>query len=114
LIKVPENALSETVQKYNTFVETGKDADFDKPKTLLRSKIETPPFHAVWIQLLVHDTAGGLGINARTEVLDIYGKVIPGLYAGGEAVGGLEYIGMNRGIVLGRIAGQNAATDAPG
>ena len=113
LIKVPENALSETVQKYNTFVEAGKDGDFEKPKNLLKSKIENRPFHAVWVQLLVHDTCGGLAVNARSQVLDIYGKVIPGLYAGGETVGGMEFVGMNRGIILGRIAGENAAAETP-
>ncbi len=110
-IGVPGDALTATVQKYNTYVETGKDPDFDKPKNLLRSKIETPPFHAAWVSLYVHDTCGGLAINARSQVLDIHGKVIPGLYAGGETAGGLEFVGMNRGIILGRIAGENAAAE---
>jgi succinate dehydrogenase/fumarate reductase flavoprotein subunit len=113
LIQVPGDAVSETVQKYNTYVDAGKDPDFDKPKNLLRSKIETPPFYATWVSLYVHDTCGGLAINARSQVLDIYGKVIPGLYAGGETAGGLEFPGMNRGIILGRIAGENAAAESP-
>jgi predicted oxidoreductase len=91
----------------------GKNPDFDKPKNLLSSKIETPPFSAAWVSLYVHDTCGGLAINARSQVLDVYGKVIPGLYAGGETAGGLEFVGMNRGIIPGRIAGENAAAESP-
>jgi succinate dehydrogenase/fumarate reductase flavoprotein subunit len=108
-IQVPGDALMETVRKYNAYVEAGKDPDFDKPKMLLRAKIEASPFYAVWISLYVHDTCGGLAINTKAQVLDIYGKAIPGLYAGGEAAGGLEMPGMPRGIILGRIAGENAA-----
>jgi predicted oxidoreductase len=94
-------------------VGEGKDPEFEKPKNLLRSKIETPPFYAAWVSLYVHDTCGGLAINARSQVLDIYGKAIPGLYAGGKTGGGREFVGMNRGITLGRIAGENAAAESP-
>lgn len=66
----------------------------------------------------VHHTMGGIEINAKTEVLDTAGKVIPGLYAAGECIGGLH--GSNRIggnavtdiVTFGRIAGQNAAAYA--
>jgi succinate dehydrogenase/fumarate reductase flavoprotein subunit len=109
LIDVPGDALAETVRKYNSYVEAGADPDFNKPQKLLQSRIETPPFYAVWISLYVHDTCGGLAVNGRSQVLDIHGKVIPGLYAGGEAAGGLGVAGMPRAIITGRIAGENAA-----
>ena len=108
---MPEDALSETVQKYNSFVDAGKDAEFDKPRMSSRAKsrlrLSTPRGSS-----LVHDTCGGLAVNPRSQVLDVYGNVIPGLYAGGEAAGGLEFVGMNRGIILGRIAGENAAAES--
>ncbi len=106
---LPADALSETVHRYNTFVDKGTDPDFGKPEGSLQHKIETPPFYAVWMSIQVHDTAGGLATNARSQVLDICGNAIPGLYAAGEAAGGLDKIGMGRGIVMGRIAGENAA-----
>jgi succinate dehydrogenase/fumarate reductase flavoprotein subunit len=112
-IHVPADALAETVRKYNTYVEAGTDPDFGKPQKLLKSKIETPPFYAVWISLYVHDTCGGLAVNAKSQVLDISGKVIPGLYAGGEAAGGLGTVGMPRAIITGLIAGENAAAEKP-
>ena len=111
MINVPGDALVETVRKYNTYVESGDDPDFGKPKKILKSKIETPPFYGVWISLYVHDTCGGLAVNAKSQVLDIFGKVIPGLYAGGEATGGISVAGMPRAIILGRIAGENAAAE---
>ena len=48
---------------------------------------------------------GGLVINTNTEVIDIYGQVIPGLYAAGEVTGGVH--GTNR-------LGSNADADACG
>jgi predicted oxidoreductase len=113
LIDVPGDALAETVRKYNGYVEAGSDPDFGKPPKLLKSKIETSPFYAVWISLYVHDTCGGLAVNAKSQVLDIYGEVIPGLYAGGEAAGGLGTAGMPRAIITGRFAGENAAAEKP-
>jgi fumarate reductase flavoprotein subunit/urocanate reductase len=113
LIDLPADALAETVRKYNAYVDAGADPDFGKPKNLLQSKMETPPFYAVWISLYVHDTCGGLAVNAKSQVLDICGEVIPGLYAGGEAAGGLGVPGMPRAIITGRIAGENAAAEKP-
>jgi len=37
--------------------------------------------------------------------------VIPGLYAAGEVAGSLDIIGMAKGVVMGRIAGESAATE---
>ncbi len=114
LIGVPATDLVDTVATYNGFVETGIDPDFGKPKGHLKHRIETPPFYAVWMSIQVHDTAGGLATNASGQVLDIYGAPMAGLYAAGEAAGGLDRIGMPRGIVMGRIAGEHAARNGGG
>jgi succinate dehydrogenase/fumarate reductase flavoprotein subunit len=45
-------------------------------------------------------------------VIDIRGKVIPGLYAVGETQGGFQMHGLARCIVFGRIAGMEAAAQA--
>ena len=39
------------------------------------------------------------------------GEVIPGLYAGGEAVGGLNKHGLAKGHVHGYVAGTHAAEE---
>lgn len=110
LINVPADALKATVEKYNTFAG-GKDADFGKPAP---KAIKTGPFYAVSIRVYCHDQGGGIHINTKAQVLDVWGNVIDGLYAAGEATGG--YFGSDRGhgkigvhSVFGRIAGAYAA-----
>ena len=107
--KIGAPNLPASVAKYNKFVDQKKDEDFDKPENLLTKKIEQGPFHAVRIVLMVHNFTGGLRINDNSQVIDIFGKVIPGLYAAGETAGGL-YVGngMPRGIMPGRWAGEHA------
>jgi urocanate reductase len=113
-ISVPADALSATVSSYNTYVAAGSDPDFSKPKDLLTSKIETPPFHAVWVSMQFHDSMSGLMINANGQVLDAYGEAIPHLYAHGEVSGGLDVgLGMSHGIIIGYICGQHAAAQQP-
>ena len=58
---------------------------------------------------------GGIEINTRAQVLNEEGNIIPGLYAAGEATGGIH--GSNRlggnalpdTVVFGKIAGESAA-----
>ena len=104
---MPASALQETIARYNSFVDMGKDADFEKPSP--KYKIQTAPFHAAWATPVPHDSRAGLRINAKCEVVDWWGNVIPGLYCGGESAGGFSMHGMGRCIVQGRIAGRNAA-----
>jgi succinate dehydrogenase/fumarate reductase flavoprotein subunit len=104
---IPAQALQDTVARYNSFVDKGVDEDFDKPKP--QFKIQTAPFYAAWTTPLTHDTRTGLQINYNCEVIDNDGKVIPGLYAGGESAGGFTQHGLARCAVQGRLAGMNAA-----
>ena len=76
-------------------------------------KIQTPPFYAGWATPVIHDTRAGLRINAGCQVVDFNGNVIPGLYCGGESAGGFSQHGLARCITQGRIAGRNAAAEAP-
>jgi succinate dehydrogenase/fumarate reductase flavoprotein subunit len=108
-LPMPQRNLAEAVARYNTFVETGVDTEFGKPKP--RYKIEKPPFFAAWATPVIHDTRAGLRINARCQVLDMSGAAIPGLYCGGESAGGLSLHGLPRAICQGFIAGRNAAAE---
>jgi succinate dehydrogenase/fumarate reductase flavoprotein subunit len=99
----PKN-LAATVTRYNSFVDAGQDADFDKPRP--RYRIERPPFYAAWATPVIHDSRAGLRINSRCEVLDKRGEVIRGLYCGGESAGGLSVHGLPRAICQGLIAGR--------
>lgn len=73
-------------------------------------------FNVAWMEPVLHYTMGGLEINAKSQVIDGNGKVIPGLYASGEVAGGVH--GANRlggssllgCVVYGRVAGDEAAS----
>lgn len=72
-------------------------------------------FHVAIVTPVIHYCMGGLEINEDSEVLGEGGKVIGGLYAGGEAAGGVH--GSNRlggnslldCVVFGRVSGRSAA-----
>ncbi len=104
----PENLEAE-VARYNSFVDSGKDDDFGKPKPLY--KIAKAPFYAAWATPVLHDTRAGLRINAKCQVVDMAGEVIPGLYCGGESAGGFSLHGLARATCQGFIAGTNAAKE---
>ena len=105
-VPMPPEKLAATVARYNSFVDAGEDQDFGKPTP--RYKIATPPFYAAWSTPVLHDTRAGLRINARCQVIDMQGEVIPGLYCGGESAGGFSQHGLARCAVQGLIAGRNA------
>jgi succinate dehydrogenase/fumarate reductase flavoprotein subunit len=102
---LPAN-LEETVARYNSFVDTGKDEDFEKPKPAY--KIAKSPFYAAWATPVIHDTRAGLRITAECQVVDMNGDVIPNLYCGGESAGGFSMHGLARCLCQGYIAGHHA------
>src|SRR4029077_10244913 len=108
--------MQETVNRYNSFVTTGVDAEFNKPTPLhkiakppLLHKTPTPPFYAAWSTPILHDSLTGLRTDPHAQVIDIRGEIIPGLYCAGESQGGFAQHGLGRCLVFGRIAGRHAA-----
>jgi tricarballylate dehydrogenase len=85
------------------------------PKSNWANTIDTPPFQAYAVTCGVTFTFGGLKISTDTNVQNLGGRNIPGLYAAGELVGGLFYFnypsgsGLVSGAVFGRLAGTSAA-----
>jgi hypothetical protein len=110
--RVPLSHLSETVAKWNSYVDQGSDPEFARGSDAPMYKIDTPPFYAATLYPVWHDSYGGLRINGRAQVIDMQGEPIPGLYAGGEASGGGNQHGLGRALVHGYIAGTNAANEA--
>lgn len=104
---MPPSALEKTVARYNSFVDMGKDADFGRPTPMF--KIQKPPFYVAWATPILHDTLAGLRIDQKCQVIDLHGRVIPGLYCAGESAGGFALHGLPRVTVFGRIAGREAA-----
>ncbi|MEI8152849.1 MAG: FAD-dependent tricarballylate dehydrogenase TcuA [Hyphomicrobiales bacterium] len=128
---VDANACLREIHEFNAAVQV--DVPFDPvvrdgrgtvglkiPKSNWAHRIDTPPFEAYATTCGVTFTFGGLKISTSSEVEDVAGKPIPGLYAAGEVVGGLFYhnypagAGLMGGSVFGRIAGQSAAAHAAG
>lgn len=114
-IGMEATVLTETIEKYNAYVEAGVDPEFHKGA--FEYKVEKAPFYATPRKPAVHHTMGGLRIDAQTHVLNEQGQVIPGLYAAGEVAGGIHAGNRLGGNALadiftfGRIAGNQAAQE---
>ncbi len=108
-VPMPADNLEDTVNRYNSFVDAGVDADFGKEKP--KYKIQKGPFYAAWATPVLHDTRAGLRINAKCQVCDMNGQVIEGLYCGGESAGGFSLHGLARATTQGFISGKYAALE---
>jgi 3-oxosteroid 1-dehydrogenase len=118
-LKIDPTGLEETVQSVNAAVERGRDSQFERgedPDSQSLKPLRTPPFYGVQTVPGVIDTMGGLEIDTRAQVLDVFGEGIAGLYAAGATAhqawgfyypAGGAFLGQN--FVFGRIAGQSAA-----
>lgn len=117
--------LVATVEKYNSDIDSeGYDTVFGrKHQTFIHGdpvKLDTPPFYAIKCETSITSFKGGLKINSRCQVINVYGEPIPGLYAAGEVTGGLFGEGIYLGgtnwpaaMTFGRVAGRNAAAESP-
>ena len=109
--RVPLSYLADTVATWNSYADAGADPDFEREADAPMNRIAIPPFYALSIMVIWHDSYGGLRVNGWQQVVDMQGQVIPGLYAGGEAVGGLNKHGLGKGHVHGYVAGTHAAEE---
>ncbi len=123
---VDARAFAETVRQFNQSVR--RDVPFNPnildgrctagitpPKSNWAMPLEQGPFEAYHVTCGITFTFGGVRADAQARVIDGDGRVMPGLFACGEMLGGLFYInypggsGLTAGSVFGRIAGRNAA-----
>lgn len=108
--------LAETVARYRTFVEKGKDDDFVKDPLYL-TPVSTGPFYAVKYLPGFFNTLGGVKVNERLEALRADNAPIPGLYVAGVDGGSMFHkpyfdicgTTMMYAFTSGRIAGREAA-----
>lgn len=113
---VPAANLKATMAQYAKDQAAGKDSCCGRTK--MERPLNKAPYYAILITPAVHHTMGGVRINAKAEVIDVNGKVIPGYFAAGEVTGGIHggnRLGGNAQadiIVYGRIAGDSAAAYA--
>lgn len=124
LIGVPGGALAKTVERFNSFVESGVDEDFgrgDEPYDRAFSGGEPPlypitqgPFHAAQFGLSDLGTKGGMRTDTAGRVLGKNGAVIGGLYAAGNSMAapsGYVYPGGGNPIGTSMVFAHLAAKD---
>jgi len=124
---MPADKLQATVEDYNAHVKSGETDQFGRQYTadslntynLAINELSGDKYYAIPLKALCVMTLGGVTTNTETQVLDDSGKVIPGLYAAGECVGGIwgRFVSGGTGVMgpitFGRIAGRTAMTTTP-
>jgi len=103
---------------YNRYCQLGKDPEFDRsPQTLI--SLDNPPYYAVGLYPGGANLLGGPRRNEKSQVVDVYGRVIRRLYAAGElGMPPMRLIvspgsALSSMLCFGCIAGLNAAAEAP-
>jgi flavocytochrome c len=125
-IGIDPESLCATVNKYNEDVDThGYDTVFNRkalevPPDAPVLKIEKGPFYAIKGMSSLTSFKGGLKINDKAQVVDLYGTTVSGLYAAGETTGGwfregcyIDGTMTSMSLTMGLIAGKNAAAEKP-
>lgn len=124
-IEVDADALQATVDAYNDACQDGTfnplnvdglatQKNYNPPKSNWARPINKPPYLAYPIICGNCFTFGGIKTNPDSQVLDVDGEPIPGLFAAGEMTGIYygTYTGATsvlRGAVFGKIAGAQAS-----
>ncbi|MBI2832737.1 MAG: FAD-dependent oxidoreductase [Chloroflexi bacterium] len=111
---VNPSGLAETVKKYNRCADARKDADFGR--TYFGPGIRKPPFIGLGPgRPMVFTCNGTLMVNEKHRVLDVFGRVIPGLYAAGDMGKSGKIVGHGTRLawacVSGRRSGKFAAAE---
>jgi len=114
----PVEPLKDTIAKFNKGVAAGKDEEWGRYLQKNQQPLTTGPYYALRLTPKVHHCMGGINMNVEAKATDILtDKPIPGLYAAGEVTGGVHGA-VRLGscatldcLILGRIAGQNAAKE---
>jgi succinate dehydrogenase/fumarate reductase flavoprotein subunit len=115
-IEDPASAAA-TLESYNAAAGDGRPDEFGRPQASM-IPLE-PPFYCVPLYPGGSNTCGGPRRNERAEVLDPFGRPIPGLYGAGElgeSVGLLypsDGGNLSESVAFGRIAAESAMATAP-
>jgi fumarate reductase flavoprotein subunit len=112
---LPAAALEETIATYNQHCRHGVSIT---PKRTGRAlPIDRQPLYAIPLIAGITFTMGGLLINGNAEVVDQHDRPIPGLYAAGGTMGGLQggprsgYSGgWSEAATFGMLAAESVAT----
>jgi fumarate reductase flavoprotein subunit len=111
------DALTETVGHYNAALDAGTLKNLSPPRSDQTKPwpIRTPPFYAMPICTAITNTMGGLVVNGHGQVLNQSDRPIPGLFAAGSTIGGLNggphagYVGGLINATVGLLAAEKIA-----
>ena len=113
---IKPDALKAQVEKFNEVVKAKADPVWNRYINNDQVPLVDGPWYVCELQPKVHHCMGGLVTDKECRVLDVRTyKPIPGLYAAGEATGGvhgavrLGSVAILDCLVYGRVAGQTAA-----
>ncbi len=109
--------LVDTVATYNAHLAFGMVLIPPRTATTYQPQpVTSPPFYAIPACAGITVTSGGLSVNGRGQVMDGNDSPIPGLFAAGSTVGGLEggprtsYLGgLIKSFGIGLIAAETIA-----
>ncbi len=112
--------LDAALERYNAHCHANNDeGEADDFGRACKVPVETGPFYALKIGPTMYNTQGGPRHNGKSQVINLDGYPIEGLFEGGEM--GSVFADMYNGggnlsetMVFGRYAGQNAALRAQG
>lgn len=85
---IPADALAESAAAFNASAAKGEADAFGRTPKAAQS--EEGPYYALQMHIRYYASLGGLHVNDSMQVLTTAQAPIPGLYAAGEVVGGLE------------------------
>lgn len=110
--------LSGTIERYNTYCETGVDEEFACPAENLHATGDGP-FYLVRVGLAPYTTTGGIQVDRANRVIGTNDEPVPGLYSCGVEGCSLFKETYNYGVSGGQGAynlysGRNAAKSALG
>ncbi len=86
---IDPEALTREVGDYNAACACGHDGLFAKDRRYLQP-IETAPYYAVRAGMDMITTHGGIAVNDHMQVIQPNGQPIPGLYAAGIDISGVD------------------------
>lgn len=92
LIGLAQQRLESSIADYNAALDAGTLQRLSPPRSdkVKPWPVRTPPFYAVPLCVAITNTMGGIVVDGDGRVLDTNDKPIPGLYAAGSTVGGLD------------------------
>ncbi|MFK5952057.1 MAG: FAD-binding protein [Desulfobacterium sp.] len=100
------------VNRYNEDIESeGSDTVLGRKFLTMAGgelqTLSTPPYYAIKCETSITSFKGGLKLNSRFQVVNVYGEPIRGLYAAGEVAGGL----FSKGAYMGGVNWASSMTN---